>query len=106
MKLHARARLETRLTIFNIAFASYNHFFRSSLPHQVDAYLADPGTFSTNRVITQAYKDGLKQGMFIQPTALPHFLPNKPELVMYRPLPLQSQETDDSERTLQQRANM
>ena len=50
---------------------------------QVDEYLADPNTFPTNRMITQAYKDGVERGVFVQPRVYPHFLPNRKEQVMY-----------------------
>ena len=51
---------------------------------QVDAYLADPETFPTNRMILQAYKDGVERGMFVKPTVFPHFLPNRRDLAMYK----------------------
>lgn len=51
---------------------------------QVDAYLADPETFPTNRMILQAYKDGLERGVFVKPTVFPHFLPNRRDLAMYK----------------------
>ena len=52
---------------------------------QVDAYLADPETFPTNRMILQAYKDGVERGgVFIKPTVFPHFLPNRRDMAMYK----------------------
>ena len=50
---------------------------------QVDAYLADPETVSTNRMIAQSYKDGLARGVFPQPTIYPHFIQGRPDQVMY-----------------------
>ena len=77
---------------------------------QVDAYLADPETMTTNRMIATAYKDGLKRGLFIQPTSYPHFFKNKADLVMYSPQPLVadggSQGASGEDRTQQQKANM
>ena len=52
---------------------------------QVDAYLADPETFPTNRMILQAYKDGVERGgVFVKPTVFPHFLPNRRDMAMYK----------------------
>ncbi len=51
---------------------------------QVDAYIADTETAATNRMIGQAYKDGLARGLFLQPTLYPHFLKGgRPDQVMY-----------------------
>ena len=59
------------------------HFF--FVIFQVDAYLADPETFSTNRMILQAYKDGMERGgVFVKPTVFPHFLPNRRDMAMYK----------------------
>ena len=75
---------------------------------QVDAYLADPNTFSTNKLIGQSYKDGLARGLFIRPTVFPHFLTHKPDMVMYSPQPVDSVEPVSSAPTTQrpQKANM
>lgn len=54
-----------------------------SFSSQVDTYLADPNTYPTNRMITQAYKDGVERGFFVQPTVYPNFLPNRSDLAMY-----------------------
>ena len=53
----------------------------------MDAYLADPNTSTTNRLIAQAYKDGLARGLFIHPTIFPHFFKHKPDMVLYSPQP-------------------
>ena len=48
-------------------------------------YLADPETFPTNRMILQAYKDGVERGgVFVKPTVFPHFLPNRRDMAMYK----------------------
>ena len=62
----------------------------TSIILQVDEYLVDPETSTTNRLITQSYKDGLANGMFIQPTSFPHFLPNRKNMALYRTLPLRA----------------
>ena len=54
---------------------------------QVDAYIADPETTTTNRLIAQSYKDGLATGSFIQPVSFPHFFSNRRDLVLYRNQP-------------------
>ena len=54
---------------------------------QVDAYIADPETTTTNRLIAQSYKDGLENGSFIQPISFPHFLSDRKDLVLYRNQP-------------------
>ena len=46
-------------------------------------------------MIAEAYRDGLKRGLFIQPTKYPHFFKNKPDQVMYAPQPF-SQSGDQS----------
>ena len=61
---------------------------------QVDAYIADPETSTTNRLIAQAYKDGVANGSFIQPTTFPHFLPNRKDMVLYRIQQWGKQEVD------------
>ncbi len=50
---------------------------------QVDTYIADPETIAMNRMIAQAYKDGLARGLFLQPTLYPHFLEGRPDEVIY-----------------------
>ena len=58
----------------------------------MDAYIADPETTITNRLISQSYKDGLANGSFIQPTSYPHFLANRKDMVLYRNLPWREEE--------------
>lgn len=58
----------------------------------MDAYIADPETTTTNRLIAQSYKDGLANGSFIQPTSFPHFLSNRKEMVLYRNQPWKEKE--------------
>jgi len=71
----------------------------------VDAYLADSETFSTNKLIAQAYKDGLARGLFIRPTVFPHFFTHKPDMVMYSPQPVESDSSTTTSQT-PQKANM
>lgn len=60
----------------------------------MDAYIADLETSTTNRLIAQAYKDGVTNGSFIQPTVFPHFLPNRKDMVLYRNQPWVLEELD------------
>lgn len=74
----------------NILLLQEEYFMHScyaSSLSQVDAYLADPETFSTNKMMAQAYKDGLARGLFVQPTFYPHFFKDRPDQVMYRVQP-------------------
>ena len=60
-------------------------------------------------MITEAYMDGLKRGLFIQPTKYPHFFKNKPDLVMYAPHPngqSYDDESADCSTTTQQKSNI
>ena len=72
---------------------------------QVDEYLADPETSTTNRQITQSYKDGLANGMFIQPTAFPHFLPNRKNMVLYRTLPFRAGKEPENDEMKSEKTN-
>ena len=54
---------------------------------QVDAYMADPETATTNRLIAQSYKDGVASGVYIQPTTLPHYVSGRKDMVLYKNRP-------------------
>ncbi|CAI8027602.1 Nudix hydrolase 8 [Geodia barretti] len=58
----------------------------------VNAYIGDPETTTTNRLIAQSYKDGLASGSFIQPVSFPHFFANKKDLVFYSNRPLDEED--------------
>lgn len=58
----------------------------------------------TNKMIGQAYLDGLRRNLFVQPTVYPHFFKNKPPLVMYRPQPFVTDSNDQESCDSQQRS--
>jgi 8-oxo-dGTP pyrophosphatase MutT (NUDIX family) len=60
----------------------------------VDAYIADPETTTTNRLIAQSYKDGLANGLFLQPTSFPHFLSDRQDMVLYCNQPWKQRERE------------
>lgn len=60
----------------------------------MDAYLADPDTATTNRLIAQAYKEGLTSGTLIQPTSLPHYVPGRKDMFLYKNGPWVRRESD------------
>ena len=62
----------------HIANVSSSHF------PKVDEYIADPGTFTVNRMIAEAYRDGVKRGSFIYPERTPHYLHGKADQVVYK----------------------
>lgn len=66
---------------------------------QVDAYIADPETTTTNRLIAQSYKDGLENGSFIQPISFSHFLSDRKDLVLYRNQPWKGEQEENETRT-------
>ncbi len=43
----------------------------------------DPRTFPGNRAFAEAYKEGLKTGLSIQPVVHPHFIKSKPPISIY-----------------------
>ena len=45
-------------------------------------------------MIAQAYKDGLARKLFIKPLSFPHFLKDRPNMVMYSPQPTDRTECD------------
>ena len=60
------------------------YLFSLCLLSQVDTYIADADTATTNRLIAQAYKEGLASGVFIRPTSLPHYVPDQKDMVLYK----------------------
>ena len=79
---------------FSVNYSSsfVNKIFWLCVSMQVDAYIGDPETTTTNRLIAQSYKDGLASGSFIQPVSFPHFFANKKDLVFYSNRPLDEED--------------
>ena len=52
---------------------------------QLQTYVDDPATLTSNRLIAQSYLDCKKRGCAWQPTFHSHYFPGRPDLVSYIP---------------------